>query len=251
MSEGRLHGGAGAHEPQAAIDDRRVEKVVVNVNGARPNASITVLRSRPSVRGKFLFMGGRKFYVRGVSYGTFRPDESGEEYTDLETIERDFALMAASGVNAVRPYASPPVSLLDAGQRHGLGVMVGLACERYVGYLIDRNRAPDIEAIVREKVRGLGRHPALLCYALGNEVPASIVRWLGPRCIERYLRRLYRVVKEEDPHGIVTHVNYPTTEYLRLPFLDLLAFNVYLEHDESLAAYLGRLHLSRAIVRSS
>ena len=60
------------------------------------------------------------------------------------------------------------------------------------------------------------------CYALGNEISASVVRWVGPRRIERYLRRLYDVVKREDPDGVVTYVNYPTTEYLRLDFLDLV-----------------------------
>jgi O-antigen biosynthesis protein len=36
-------------------------------------------------------------------------------------------------------------------------------------------------------------------------------------------------------------VNYPTTEYLELPFLDFVCFNVYLEQPERLAAYLARL----------
>jgi O-antigen biosynthesis protein len=40
----------------------------------------------------------------------------------------------------------------------------------------------------------------------------------------------------------VTYVNYPSTEYLHLPFLDILAFNVYLESQERLGAYLARLH---------
>src|SRR5262249_23614085 len=35
--------------------------------------------------------------------------------------------------------------------------------------------------------------------------------------------------------------NYPSTEYLELPFLDFLAFNVYLESQERLRAYLARL----------
>ena len=42
-------------------------------------------------------------------------------------------------------------------------------------------------------------HPAILCYAIGNEIPASIVRWYGPRRIERFLKRLYRAAKQEDP----------------------------------------------------
>ena len=29
---------------------------------------------RPHVRGKFIFAGEEKFYVRGVTYGAFQPD---------------------------------------------------------------------------------------------------------------------------------------------------------------------------------
>ena len=90
-------------------------------------------------------------------------------------------------------------------------------------------------------MRSVAGHPALLCYALGNEIPATLARWLGRRRIERFLERLYRAVKAEDPEGLVTYVNYPTTEYLQLPFLDLLAFNVYLESRQRLEAYIARL----------
>ena len=198
--------------------------------------------SRPVIEGKFLFVDGEKFYVRGVTYGAFRPDEDKKEYHDLALIERDFAQMAASGLNTVRiPHTMPPRVLLDIAERHGLKVMVGLSAEQYAGYLIDTKGAPDIEAEIRAKVRSCAGHNALLCYALGNEIPAQLVRWIGPARIERYLRKLYRAVKDEDPEGLVTYVNYPTTEYLRLPFLDLVSFNVYLEDEERLSAYLARL----------
>src|SRR5213594_239386 len=198
---------------------------------------------RPCVRGKFLFVGDEKFYVRGVTYGAFTPDAAGNEYHDLATVERDFAQMAANGINAVRiPHTTPPRTLLDIASRHGLRVMVGLSAEQYVGYLIDRRPgAPDVEALIRSRVRACAGHPALLCYALGNEIPALMARWLGRRKVERYLEQLYQVVKQEDPEGLVTYVNYPTTEYLRLPFLDLVCFNVYLESQDRFEAYLARL----------
>ncbi len=151
--------------------------------------------------------------------------------------------MAANAVNVVRiPHTMPPASLLDAAERHDLRVMVGLSAEQYVGYLIDRESAPDVARIVREKVKEVAGHPALLAYGLGNEIPAPMARWIGRRRIERYLEELYDVVKDEDPDGLVTYVNYPSTEYLQLPFLDFVSFNVYLERRELLAAYLPRLH---------
>ena len=198
---------------------------------------------RPHVRGKFVFTGDAKFYVRGVSYGAFRPDASGHEFHALDVIERDFIQMAANGINTVRiPHTMPPRPLLEAAERHGLRVMVGLSAEQHLGSLVDGKMGmPEIEALVRSKVRECAGQPALLCYALGNEIPAPMARWLGRSKIERYLKRLYQVVKEEDPDGLVTYVNYPTTEYLRLPFLDLVCFNVYLESRPRFEAYLGRL----------
>lgn len=193
--------------------------------------------------GKFLRAGKRRFFVRGVTYGAFEPDANKKEYWNLPQIERDFTLMSACGINTVRiPHTMPPRELLDIAHQHGLRVMVGLSAEQYIGYLVEpRHRRPDIERIMRDTVRPVARHPALLAYALGNEVSAHYARWIGRRRIERYLERLYRVVKAEDPQGLVTYVNYPTTEYLDLPFLDFVCFNVYLETQAALEAYLARL----------
>jgi len=226
--------------PASAIEEA-VASRTSPVSGSSAGLPSDLVR-RPTVRGKFLFVGDTKLHVRGVTYGAFEPDAEAREYQDVEKVERDFAQMAAHGINAVRiPHTTPPRTLLDAAARHGLHVMVGLSAEQYLGFLIDRRRAPDVAALIRAKVRACAGHPALLCYGLGNEIPAPMARWLGRRKVEHYLERMYRVVKDEDPDGLVTYVNYPTTEYLRLPFLDLLCFNVYLESPERLDAYLARL----------
>src|SRR5262252_2318676 len=200
------------------------------------------LGSPTSIDGKFLSAGGKTFFVRGVTYGAFRPDESGREYADDKLIEQDFAQMAALGINTVRiPHTVPPRSLLDIAGRHGLRVMVGLSAEQAAGYLIDSKLPRDFVDRYRAKMRSCAGHPALLCFSLGNEIMASQARWLGRRRVTRYLHRLYMIAKEEDPRAIITYVNYPTTEYLDLPFLDMVAFNVYLEREIELQAYLARL----------
>src|SRR5438046_252706 len=197
---------------------------------------------RPTARGKFMFVGDDKRYVRGVTYGTSRTDDDGHEYPAAAVVERDFAHMAACGVNAVRVYTVPPPWLLDSAWRRGLRVMVGLPLGLDVGFVADKTDGLDhLEAGVRAGVRACRGHPAVLCYAMGNEIPAPIVRWHGRRRMVGVIERLYRAAKAEDPAGLVTYVNYPSSEYLQLPFLDLVCFNAYLESQKRFAAYLARL----------
>ena len=196
---------------------------------------------RPSACGKFLFAGKQKLWVKGVTYGTFGSNLEGDLFPSPARVEQDFSQMSSNGINAVRTYTPPPGWLLDLAQRFGLYVMVGLPWQQHTTFLDDRELAQRIVTDVGDVVRGLGGHPAVLCYSVGNEIPSSIVRWHGARRIERFIRRLYNAVKAVDPAALVTYVNYPTTEYLRLPFLDLCCFNVYLESRQRLDAYLARL----------
>src|SRR5712691_6518679 len=224
-----------------ALDTAQVLPVDVG-RPVAPSVPAPRLVGRPSVRGKFLYTGDDKLYIRGVTYGTFRPRADGSEVPEPGVAARDIALMAANGINAVRTYSVPPRWLLDVAQHHNLRVMVGLPVERYIGFLADKKKgAPHIEALVRAGVRACAGHPAVLCYAVGNEIPASVARWFGRRRVERYLEGLYRAAKDEAPESLVTYVNYPSTEYLRLDFLDFVCYNVYLESQGRLQAYLARL----------
>jgi GT2 family glycosyltransferase len=187
-----------------------------------------------------VLVGAEKFHVRGVTYGTFR-SEGGSSFPASQRVREDFAAMAAAGINSIRTYVPPPSWLLDAALAEGIGVMVGFAWEQHVAFLDDADRAQRIAARLGDEVRACERHPAILCYAVGNEIPTPIVRWHGKRAIEDFLERLHWEAKSADPDGLVTYVNYPSTEYLELPFLDLTAFNVFLEREGDFEAYLARL----------
>ncbi len=195
---------------------------------------------RPLIHGRSILLGGRKLHVRGVTYGTFCQHD-GIPFPAVDDVRRDFEAIAETGANALRTYVPPPLWLLDLAQEHGLQVMVGLAWEQHVAFLDDSGRVASIANRVADQVRACEGHPAVLAYAVGNEIPAPIVRWHGKRRVEDFIERLHWTAKAEDPDGLVTYVNYPSTEYLELPFLDLAAFNVFLEEERTFESYLARL----------
>ena len=203
---------------------------------------LPLVSKRFSVKGKFIYEGEQKFYVKGVTYGTFKPTDDGSQFPSAEIIEKDFLLMSQHGINTVRTYTVPPLYLLDIAQQHNIKVMAGLPWEQHITFLDSKEGMERILQGVKKAVNSCSKHSAILCFAVGNEIPAPIVRWYGPKKVEKFIYSLFKTVKEEDPDALVTYVNYPTTEYLSLPFLDFDCFNVYLESKEKLQVYLQRLH---------
>jgi GT2 family glycosyltransferase len=191
--------------------------------------------------GKFLQHRGAPLLVKGVSYGTFAPDLEGWQFPARAQVRRDFALMAEHGINTVRLYTPPPMWLLDEAAGQGLCAMIGLPWPQHFALLDDRSASRRIRKTIDEEVRRLAPHDAVLLFAIGNEVPASIVRWHGRERVERFLGDLYGSAKSAAPDRMVTYVNYPPTDYLALPFLDVVAFNVYLHDERALRGYIARL----------
>ena len=196
---------------------------------------------RPRVAGRFLSVGDDKLYVRGVTYGTFMPSVAGDDGYDPTRVDEDFARMVASGINAIRVYEVPPVWLLDAALRHGLWVSVDVPWEEHVAFL-ETDKMP--ESIIRrtgERVRSVAGHPDVLAFAVGNEIPSAIVRWHGRERIGDHIERLIDGARGADPDALVTYVNYPTTEYLRIRSVDFDSWNVYLEDTADFERYVARL----------
>jgi GT2 family glycosyltransferase len=159
----------------------------------------------------------------------------------MERVAGDFAAMAAYGVNTVRLYTAPSRDVLDEALRCGLRVIVGIPWAQHVAFLDDPALRSTIRRDVLATVRHLADHPAILMFALGSEIPAPVVRWHGRERIERFIRELYEDTKSAAPDSTLTYVNFPPTEYLELPFLDVCAFNVYLHDQENLRKYLAHL----------
>ncbi|KAF0231947.1 MAG: hypothetical protein FD177_2689 [Desulfovibrionaceae bacterium] len=196
---------------------------------------------RPRVHGRFLFLGDKKFFIKGVTYGPFPENENGEPLPEPERVAEDFRLMRSIGVNTIRVYYVPPKWFLDTAARAGIHVMVGIPWPQHLCFLDQWEVKESIKDTMREAARACAGHPAILAYLIGNEIPSHIVRWSGAKKVEKFLAKLASIVRQEDPTALVTYANYPSTEYLKLPFLDFLSINVYLHEEKSFRAYVKRL----------
>lgn len=203
---------------------------------------------RVTVDGKQFAMGGERFLFRGVTYGTFAPRErDAARFPDSDQVKKDLAAMSDAGFTVVRTYTAPPDDLLELAGEFGLRVMAGAFWPDW-RYLVGASRsevrrvAREARAEVQLQARRLAGRDEVLALSLGNEVPADVLRWYGTERIARVLDELADVVRAEDDQLLVTYANFPTAEYLPLPGMDFLTFNVFLERDQDLRKYLTRLH---------
>ena len=89
--------------------------------------------------------------------------------------------------------------------------------------------------------RSMRGHPAIFGYLVGNEIPTTMVRWLGVRRVTEFLETLIRVGREADPNVLFSYASYPPTEYLLPQNVDFYCFNVYLHDQRDFERYLLRL----------
>ncbi len=192
--------------------------------------------------GRFLYVGDEKLWVRGVTYGTFlpsAPDDDGYDPARLRTAtSRRWRLPVST------PFASTRCRrrwLLDTALSHGLWVAVDIPWEEHITFLDQRGLARQIRERVGPPCAACAGHPAILAFSIGNEIPSRIVRWHGAAAVEDFLESLADAVREADPGALVTYVNYPSTEYLRVRGIDYDSWNVYLEDNEDFERYVARL----------
>jgi O-antigen biosynthesis protein len=206
---------------------------VIPLSGPDPNPIL--------VRAKFFFDGDRKFFVKGVTYGPFAPDAQGEHFGNPERADRDMALAAAMGANLLRIYYVPPRWFLDLCAKYGLRVLVSIPWAEHLEFLRSRKIRREAEAAVREGVRRHSGHPAIFGYLVGNEIPTTMVRWLGARQVTEFVENLITIGRAEDPAALFSYASYPPTEYLLPQNVDFVTFNVYLHRQDDFERYLARL----------
>src|SRR5262245_26265424 len=96
----------GGEGPEAKVE-RGVGRRLTVVPGEGAGLAIP-RRERPlepvRVLGRGFRAGSERFVVRGITYGTFRPNGAGDLFPTPEQVAHDFAAMVAAGINCVRVY---------------------------------------------------------------------------------------------------------------------------------------------------
>jgi len=177
---------------------------------------------------KFFFEGDRKFFVKGVTYGPFRPDAEENYLGGPEQVDADLALMRQVGLNVVRIYHAPPRWFLDRCAEARMRVLVTLPWAKHIEFLRERSTRKQIAEAVRVAVSAHAGHPAIFGYLVGNEISSTMVRWLGERRVMEFVEELIGIARSHDPDVLFSYATYPPTEYLLPQNVDFSCFNVYL-----------------------
>ena len=133
--------------------------------------------SRVRAVAKFFFEGDRKFFVKGVTYGPFRPDAEGHYLGTPQQLERDLKLMGELGVNLLRIYHTPPRWFLDRCADANMRVLITVPWSKHIEFLRKRSARDAIIGSLQRAVSANVGHPAIFGYLVGNEIASTMVRW--------------------------------------------------------------------------
>ncbi len=191
---------------------------------------------RLRVDGRFFRLGDERVFLRLVTYGPFPGDEP-------KDLEGDMRRIADAGFHGLRVYDWPGAALLDAAADQGLVVFAGHRWPQSTDFLGEARSTFDQARVALEQgIMPRSGHPAMAGVFVANEIPADLVRWMGPSRVLAAIETLIADGREMAPAWLWAYANYPSTEYLEAANADFTAMNVYLEKEEDFRKYLRRLH---------
>ncbi len=156
-----------------------------------PNTMPTtpVSQSRPTVSGKFFRLGEAKFYLKGVTYGPFRPGPDGRQFL-ARPRRRGIWRWPANWA----PTCCASITCRRAGswiwRELGLKLLIDIPWSKHLCFLDSPAVQDEACAAVRAAVQSCARHPAVFAYSVVNELPPDIVRWSGAAAVENFLDEL-------------------------------------------------------------
>lgn len=168
---------------------------------------------------------------------------------DLAALEK----LAGAGAKVVRVYRESDAWVLDAAQRLGMRVVMGLwlGHPRHGFRLDDTHAVQEQEDALRAFVLRHRDHPALLAWGVGNEVETGAA---DPRPVWQEVNRLAGIVKSLDARHPTVMVVADNSDAWLAPLadccaqVDLLGLNLYGSSVYELPQRLRRLGITKPVV---
>ena len=192
------------------------------------------LHERLEIDGKFFRSGSTRPWLRTVTYGPFPADKTPDA-------AQDFASISEANFDSIRLFTLPEKHLLDLAHAAGLRVFAGLDWWQFCDFSSNPIAISSARIRLKNWLVQYADHPAIAAVYVGNEIPADLVRWIGPVAVRRTIEEFIDLGRSLAPHLLFAYANYPSTEYLEPANADFSAFNIYLENQEDFASYLRRL----------
>ena len=191
--------------------------------------------------GKFFRLGAEKFYVKGVTYGPFAPEQrrrsaSPSARAGARTSSRSLEL----GANCVRIYHIPPQWFLDLAQEMGLKIFLDVCWPKNLTFCRrPGGRRAGAAPRCASRARRCGNHPAVFAISVVNEIPPDIVRFCGARAVEQFIDELVAIAKAEAPNASSRSPTSRRPNTSSRATIDFVCFNVYLHDEQVFRNYLG------------
>ncbi|MDB6005910.1 MAG: glycosyl transferase family 2, partial [Prosthecobacter sp.] len=206
-----------------------------------PSPPPVIHAARVVTAGKFLQLAdGAAHFVRGVSYGPFKPNSRGEPFPEDEQLATDLRHMVTLGLNTVRLYELPTAAVLREVEALGLRLMVGIPWTEHVDFLADPALCREIETRIATACASLRDHSCITAFLVGNEIEKTLVRWMKPRRVRAFIEKLIEIARRHAPQTLISYATYPSTGYLVPRNADFLAVNVYLEAPAAFSACIAQ-----------
>ncbi len=208
-----------------------------------PDQSTSFLVREIKINKRQLLLNGVPFIMKGICYNPVRKGKThlnglllmNPTSADLATIERDFQMMVAAGINTIRTYrvVTNP-AILALLKQYQLRTIVPI-CANYESSL-------DTDAIIHN-IELLKKEPSTLIWEIGNEwnlnyfytrnfkTPSHLngAELSNQQCLELVQNITNLIRAHDDTHPISTDVIYaPAVAYSNYPScVDLYGINAY------------------------
>lgn len=201
-----------------------------------------------------LLVDGKPFEVKGVTFGY---DKDVKKY---DTYFKDLQFL---GVNTIRIWGTNENTqqLLDAAQTYGIKIMMGIWMRHgrpgmedddSFNYLEDKEGMEDQYNNAIKTVEKYYKHPAVLTWAVGNEVYLNMATDAEKEAYSKLLERVCKNIKAIDPNHPVTSVEawtFGLDWWQKLvPSIDIYGLNSYGAGANFLAAELEKRAIDKPYI---